>query len=51
MTEIMEVARQVWSSASQAHKEGAIIFKSLDDVSEVIIIQNGHGEFESSNEE
>ena len=38
ITEIMEVARQVWLSASQAYKEGAVIFKSLDDVSEVMII-------------
>jgi len=51
MTEIMEAARQVQSSASQAHKEGAVVFKSLDDVPEVMIIQNGHGEPESSNEE
>jgi hypothetical protein len=34
----MEVARQVWLSVSQAYKESAVIFKSLDDVSEVMII-------------
>ena len=38
ITEIMEVARQMWLSASQAYKEGAVIFKSLDDVLEVMII-------------
>ena len=38
ITKIMEAARQVWSLASQAYKMGAIIFKSLDDVLEVIII-------------
>ena len=51
MTEIMEAARQVWSLASQAHKEGAVIFESLNDVPEVMIIRNGDGEPESSNKE
>jgi hypothetical protein len=51
MTEIIEAARQVQSLASQAHKEGAIIFKSLDDVLEVMIIRNGHGEPKSSDKE
>jgi len=51
MTEIMEAARQVRSSVSQAHEEGAVIFESLDDVPEVMIIRNGHGEPESSDEE
>jgi hypothetical protein len=51
MTEIMEVARQVQLLASQAHEEGAIIFKSLNDVLEVMIIQNGYGKPESSDAE
>ena len=38
MTEIMEAARQARSSASQAHEEGAVVFESLDDVPEVMII-------------
>ena len=51
MTEIMEEARQLRSSASQANEEGAVIFESLDDVPEAMIIRNGHGEPESSDEE
>jgi len=38
MTKIMEVARQMWSLVSQAYKEGAVVFKSLNNVLEVIII-------------
>jgi hypothetical protein len=43
MTKIMEAARQVWLSASQAYEKGAGIFKSLDNILEVMIIRNGHG--------
>jgi hypothetical protein len=51
MAKIIEEARQVWSSAGLAHKEGPVVFETLDDVLKVIIVQNGHGKPESSNEE
>jgi hypothetical protein len=51
MVEIMEEARQVRSSAGPAHEEGPVVFETLDDVPEAMIIRNGHGEPESSDEE
>lgn len=51
MNEIMEEARQVRSSASQAHEESAIVFENLDDVPDEMIVRNGYGEPESSGEE
>jgi hypothetical protein len=50
MGEIMEKARQVQRLAGLAHKEGPVIFETLDNVPEAMIIQNGHGEPESSDE-
>ena len=50
MTKIMEAAMQVQLLASQTHKKGAVIFKSLNDALKVMIIQNGYGKSESSNE-
>jgi len=51
MAEIMEEARQVRLSAGPAHEEGPIVFETLDDVPEAMIVWNGHGEPESSDEE
>ncbi len=39
MAEIMEEARQMRPSAGQAHEEGAVIFETLDDVPEAMIIR------------
>ena len=51
MVEILEEARQVQSSAGLAHEKGPVVFETLNDVPEVMIVQNGHGEPESSDEE
>lgn len=51
MAEIMEEARQVRSVAGGAHEEGPVVFETLDDVPDAMIIRNGHGEPESSDEE
>ena len=51
MVEILKEARQVQSSAGLAHKEGPVVFETLDDVPEAMIVRNGHGEPESSDEE
>ena len=51
MVEILEEARQVQSLAGPAYEEGPVVFETLDDVPEVMIVWNGHGEPESSDEE
>jgi len=38
MVEILKEARQVQSSAGLAHKEGPVVFETLDDVPEVMIV-------------
>jgi hypothetical protein len=38
MAEIMKKARQVWSLAGLAHEEGPVVFETLDDVLEAMIV-------------
>ena len=51
MSKILLQAKALRTSASQAQKEGALTFETMDDVPNDMIIQNGLGKSESSDEE
>jgi hypothetical protein len=51
MIELMQEAWNMRSTTSQTQEDGAIMFESINDVPEEMIIQNGNGEPESSSED
>ena len=51
MSEILLEANKLRTSGSQAQEEGPVVFETIDDVPNDMIIQNGYGEPESSDEE